>query len=443
MHAGGSWLKRYYLPAMTQDELDFVMRRSSRDVFDDTLHQSVERLIDDVRRQGDEALLRATAEFDGVDLGQVGVQVGPDEFEMAEKNVSRELLAAIDEAIDHVRRFNQHIVDHASWQAEIAPGIFVGEQASPIDRVGMYVPCRKGSFPSVMIHLGTPAVTAGVRDIAVVLPPLPGGAGLVDPAVLVVAGRLGITEVYRCNGVAGIAALAFGTETIQPVRRIDGPGSPGVTAAQLAVQRFGVAVGLLYGPSEAVILADASANPDLIAADLLNDAEHGSDSAALLLTHDAALIDAVAARVADRLAGLPDARRTYAEAATSQYGGAILVPDLASAIDFINEYAPEHLQLAVTSPMSVAPRIRNAGEILLGQGTPFAAANYSVGVPNTLPTGGFARLSSGVTAHTYLKRSSIAQLDASALAALRPGVRALTEHEGFPAHGAAMRAEGR
>ncbi|MDB5074075.1 MAG: hisD [Chloroflexi bacterium] len=443
MQVGGSRLKRYELLTMTLEERKMIMRRSSRDVFDDALFRSVEGLINDVRQNGDAALVRATAQFDGIQLQNSDLKVRPEEFEAAERQLSPAVLDAIDEAIDHVRRFNQHIVDRTSWQAELAPGIFVGEQASPIDRVGLYVPCRKGSFPSVMIHLGTPAVTAGVPDIAVVLPPLPGGGGIVDPAVLAVAGRLGISEVYRCNGVAGIAALALGTETIRPVRRIDGPGSPGVTAAQLAVQRFGVAVGLLYGPSEAVILADGSADPDLLAADLLNDAEHGSDSAALLLTDRPELIDAVARCVASRLPALPDVRRGYAEAAISQYGGAILVHDLDSAIDFINEYAPEHLQLAVASPESFATRIRNAGEILLGQGTPFAAANFSVGVPNTLPTGGFAHLSSAVTAHTYLKRSSIARLDAAALAALRPGVRALAEHEGFPAHAAAMGAEGR
>jgi histidinol dehydrogenase len=275
------------------------------------------------------------------------------------------------------------------------------------------------------------------------LPPMPGGEGAVDPAVLAVAKRLGISEVYRSNGVAAIAALALGTETIRPVLRIDGPGSPAVAAAQLAVQRYGVAVGLLYGPSEAVIFADRGADPDLLAADILNDAEHGPDSAALLLTTESSLIEDVERCIATRMALIPEPRRAYAQASTTQYGGAILVANLEAAIRFIDEYAPEHLQLAVADPEGVAPRIRNAGEILLGQGTPFAAANFSVGVPNTLPTGGFARLSSGVTAHTYLKRSSIARLDRAALDAMRPGVIALAQHEGFPAHAAAMGAEGR
>jgi histidinol dehydrogenase len=428
---------------MTPEERAFLLRRSSRDVFDDQLRLAVEAVIEDVRQHGEDALVRATAKYDGISLRAQDLRIDAETIAGAAGRIDPAVLAGIDEAIANVRSFNRHVVDRAEWSAEIAPGVHVGEQVSPLDRVGLYVPCRKGSFPSVMIHLGTPAVTAGVPSIAVVLPPMPGAGGEVDPAVLAVAARLGISEVYRCNGVAGVAALALGTETIAPVRRIDGPSSPAVAATQLAVQRFGVAVGLIYGPSEALILADAHADADLLAADLLNDAEHGPDSAALLLITSRSLLDAAQARFSARLAALPEPRRSYADAATSQYGGAILIPDLEAGIDFVNEYAPEHLQLAVEQPDVVARLIRNAGEILLGQGTPFVAANFSIGIPNTLPTGGFARLSSGVTAHTFLKRSSLARLETPALAALRPGVIALARHEGFPAHAGAMEAEGR
>jgi histidinol dehydrogenase len=436
-------MRRYTLAGMTADERAVLLRRSAAEVFDEGLLARVGEVIEDVRTHGDEALLRATARFDGIDLAIEGLRVQPEEFRAAETALAPDLLRAIDEAIGNVRRFNERLLEHASWRAELAPGIIAGEQASPLDRVGLYVPCRKGSFPSVMIHLATPARVAGVPEIAVWLPALPGGNGAVDPAVLAVASRLGITEVYRGNGVAGIAALALGTESIRRVRRIDGPGSPGVTATQLAVQRYGVAVGLIYGPSEALILADSAADPDLVAADLLNDAEHGPDSAALLITDSAALIDVVEARVAARLPSLPEPRRSYAEASTNVYGGAILVQSMDEGIAFVNDYAPEHLQIATTDPEAIVPRIHNAGEILLGQGTPFVVANFSLGVPNTLPTGGFAHLSSAVTAHTFLKRSTVARLSAEALARLRPGVRALALHEGFPAHAAALDAPGR
>lgn len=436
-------MKRYVLATMSAEERARLLARSSRDVFDARLMAGVAEIIEDVRAHGDAAVLRATARHDGVSLDRERLRVGADEFAAAEATLAPDLLAAIDEAIANVRAFNRLIVDAASWAAEIAPGIWAGEQAGPLDRVGLYVPCRKGSFPSVMIHLGTPAAVAGVDQIAVVLPPLPGGGGAVDPATLAVARRLGIGEVYRANGVAGVAALALGSETIRRVRRIDGPGSPAIAAAQLLVQRYGIAVGLLYGPSEALILADGTADPDLLAADVLNDAEHGADSAALLITTDVALVDAVEARMGPRLAQLPPERRAYAESSTSLYGGAILVERLDDGIAFVNEYAPEHLQIATADPSAVARRIRNAGEILLGQGTPFVVANFSLGIPNTLPTGGFAHLSSAVTAHTFLKRSTVARLDGAALERLRPGVRALALHEGFPAHAAALDAPGR
>jgi len=426
-------MKRYTLATISAEERATILRRSSKEVFDESLFQSVSAIIEDVREHGDEALVRATERFDEVKLRKSQLRVRPEEIATAVATLSPDLLAAIDEAIANVRRFNQRI----------APGVQVGEQASPLDRIGLYVPCRKGSFPSVLIHQATPAVVAGVLEIAVVLPPLFFGDGAVDPATLAVAGRLGITEIYRCAGVAGIAAMALGTETIRPVRRITGAGSPPIAAAQLAVQRYGVAVGLLYGPSEAVILADGGADPDLLAADLLNDAEHGNDSAALLVTDSAALIDAVALRVEARLAELPETQQHRAAAATSRYGGAVLASDMEEAVAFVNEYGPEHLQIATDDPEGILPRIRNAGEILLGQNTPFVAGDYSIGITNTLPTGGFAAVSSGVTARTYLKFSTIGRLSQEALASLRPGIRALARHEGFPAHIAALDAPGR
>ena len=436
-------MKRYTLATMTAEERATILRRSSADVFDEALFRNVDEIIQDVRARGDAALVDATLRFDGVQLDIDRLRVHAAEFGDAEASLTPELRRGIDEAIANVRAFNQHIVESASWQAEIAPGIMAGEQAGPIDRIGLYVPCRKGSFPSVLIHQATPAVVAGVREIAVVLPPLPGGGGAVDPATLAVAARLGITEVYRCAGVAGIAALALGTERIRRVRRIVGAGSPPIAAAQLAVQRYGVALGLLAGPSEAVILADASADPELLAADLLNDAEHGSDSAALLISPSETLLDQVEAVARIQLERLPADRRAYAADATSRYGGAVLVRDLAEGIDFVNEYAPEHLQLAVADPEAVLPRIANAGEILLGQQTPFVAGDFAIGITNTLPTGGFAAAFSGVTAHTYLKFSTVARLSPEALASLRPGIRALATHEGFPAHVAALDAPGR
>jgi histidinol dehydrogenase len=348
------------------------------------------------------------------------------------------LLEAIRQGIVHIRAFNERLLEGSSWRTEIAPGLVVGEQARPIASAGLFVPCGKGSFPSVLMHVGTPAVVAGVPDLVVVVPPVSGRGLKVDEAVLAVASELGLEHVYRVNGPAGIAACAFGTETIPRVGKIVGPGSPAVTATQVQVQAHGCATAMLFGPSESLVIADDSADPVVLAADILNEAEHGADSAALLVTSSERLVDEVAREIDRQLEALPEPRRGYAAAAVSDLGGALFVADLREACAFANAYAPEHLQLVTRDPESLLPELDHAGEILLGP-TPFAAANYLLGVPNTLPTGGYARLTSGVTARTFLKTSSIAEASADALARLEPGVVSLAEHEGFPAHAAAMR----
>jgi histidinol dehydrogenase len=279
-----------------------------------------------------------------------------------------------------------------------------------------------------------------VPEIAVVVPPVPGGAGEVDAAVLCAADQLGIRQIFRANGPAGVAALAFGTESIPKVRKLLGPGSPPVQAAQIACQQYGCHTQMLLGPSESLILADDSADPRLLAADLLNEAEHGPDSASLLVTDSEALIEATQIEIARQIAALPEPRRAYAHAALGENGGAIIVADLTEAALVTNWYAPEHMQIVARDEEAVLAMIDHAGEVLLGQQTPVSLANYVIGVPAALPTGAFARVTGGVTAETFLKKVSIAKADAAALERLTPGALALADHEGFPAHAAALRA---
>jgi histidinol dehydrogenase len=283
---------------------------------------------------------------------------------------------------------------------------------------------------------------AGVPSIAVVVPPVPGGSGEIDPAVLCVARELGLRDVFRANGPAGIAALAFGTETIPRVRKVVGPGSPPVQAAQIECQRYGCHTQMLLGPSESLIIADTSADVRLLAADLLNEAEHGPDSSSLLVTDSEDLLATVQEEVARQLVDLPEPRRSYASAALGENGGCVLVADLVEAADVANTYAPEHMQVVVGPEFeeAIVGRLQHAGEILVGQHTPVSAANYVIGVPAALPTGTFARVTGGVTAETFLKKISIAKASAGALAEMAPTVLALAAHEGFPAHAAAVRA---
>ena len=419
---------------------DALMRRGIDDIFDPDLRRSIGELIEDVRDRGDAAVCEALGRFDGIEVSPDGLRVSADEFERA--SVSAEVDAALDDAIAHLRTFNEAQMEQAQdWSFESEPGLIVGEKISPITSAGLFTPSGKASYPSVAYQLAVPAVVAGVPSVSLVVPPIPGGSGEVDPAVLVVCRKLGISDVFRVNGPAGIAALGFGTDTIPKVRKIVGPGSPAVTIAQVEMQRHGVATMMLLGPTESLVIADESADPVLLAADLLIEAEHGTDSTVVLLTDSAELADAVDAELERQLAGLADVRATAARASLGPNGGCILVDSLGVAVGIANEFAPEHLQVAVADAAvdEVVDALVNAGEILIGQHTPFSAANFVIGCPASLPTSGFAHVSSGITADTFLKRTAIARADAAALARMAPSVLALADHEGFPAHGDALR----
>ncbi len=424
--------------SLTDRERSSVIQPASGRLFDDTLRTSVTELIEDVRHHGDDAVVRALQQFDQCTVATRELRASEAEFEDAEHQVSTALKQAIRDSITRVRRFNEHLLQERDWRLEIEPGLMVGEKTTPIESAGLFVPSGKGSFPSVLVQIGTPAVVARVPTIAVVVPPVPGSGGRIDPAVLFAARELGISNVFRSNGPAGIAALAFGTATIPQVLKVLGPGSPPVAMAQLEVQRYGCLAHVLLGPSESLIIADGSADPQLLAADLLNEAEHGPDSSSYLVTPDARLINAVQAEVAAQLAALPEPRRGYAARSLGENGGALLVTDLEQAADVANRIAPEHMQIATRDDDFVLDRIRNAGEILLGQWTPISAANYVIGVPAALPTTRFARVTSGVTAEVFVKRSSIARASRQALDGMRDTVLTYARHEGFPAHGAAV-----
>ena len=425
---------------LTTSERQQLVRRGLDDIFDETLRASISELIEDVRVRGDDAVCEALARHDGVTVRPDELRLDPDEIVAA--RVDAAVDEAIDDAIDHVRRFNERQLQQlAAWEFESEPGLVVGEKLTPISSVGVFVPSGKASYPSVAYQLAVPAVVAGVPEIVLVVPPMPGGGGAVDPAVLVVCAKLGITDVFRVNGPAGIAALGFGTEHIPAVRKVVGPGSPPVTLAQVEMQRHGLATVMLLGPTESLVIADATADPRRLAADLLIEAEHGTDSSVLLVTLDAALAADVDGELARRLAELPPQRAEAATAALGVNGGCVVVSSLAEAIEVANDYAPEHLQLAIRADdvERAVDGVRHAGEILVGQDTPFSAANFVIGCPASLPTSGFARVSSGVTAATFLKRTAIARADAQAIARMAPSVIALADHEGFPAHAQAVR----
>lgn len=429
----GSWGE------LSPEQRRHAVTRGLDKIFDPGLRDDIARLIEDVRVNGDAALVRALKAFDGCDVEPSRLRVTEAEFAAARAAVSPALLAAIRDGIDHVRRFNEQITARGDWSFESEPGLTVGEKVTPIASAGLFVPSGKASYPSVLVQLGTPAVVAGVPEIAVIVPPVPGSGGEVDSALLVVAAELGITQVYRSNGPAGVAALAFGTETVPRVRKVVGPGSPAVTCAQIEVQRHGTVTTMLLGPSESLIIADDSADPRLLAADLLNEAEHGADSSSVLVTDSESLLAQAQEEVQRQLADLPEPRRGYAAAALGENGGAILARDMTEAAEVANAYAPEHMQIAVRDCDGLLARLINAGEILVGQWTPVSAANFIIGCPASLPTSGFAVVSSGITADAFRKRTAIARADQRSLTRMSDSIIAFTQHEGFPAHEAAVR----
>lgn len=433
-------MRRLVWADLDEGERRRLCDRGLADIFDPELRSSIAGLVDDVRQRGDVAVCEATARFDGIELSPEQLRVSADEIAAAE--VSPQVDEAIDHAINNLRSFNEHLRQRAgNWTIEIEPGLSAGERITPVASAGLFVPSGKASYPSVAYQLGVPATVAEVPLIALMVPPVPGGSGEVDPAVLVVCRKLGITEVFRANGPAGIAALGFGTATIPQVRKVVGPGSPAVTCAQIEMQRHGVVTMMLLGPTESLVIADGSADPMRLAADLLIEAEHGTDSAVVLVTPDAGLADAVDAELARQIADLPPARAEAARASLGVNGGSVLVDDLFVAVDVANRYAAEHLQVAVHPDVAegVVDGIVHAGEILIGQHTPFSAGNFLIGCPASLPTSGFAQVSSGITVEAFLKRTAVAHADEAALGRLAPSITALADHEGFPAHAAALR----
>src|SRR6266487_3751722 len=413
----------YELSSMNADQRARLLRRAEMQI--DDLIERVRPIVQAVRERGDAALLDFTSRFDHVQLTSEQLRVGQEE---------------IDHAIRNVRSFHERQMPHEQWFTQVAPGVMAGEKITPISSVGLYVPRGKGAFPSVMYMLATPASIAGVPRIVVCTPPGPGGE--VDPASLVAASLCGVHEIYRVGGAQAIAAMAYGTASIARVRKITGPGSGYVAAAKRLLYGT-VDVGLPAGPSEAITLADESADPELVARDLLIEAEHGTDSTSLLLTDSRALVDAVLALLPGKIAALPQPRQDFCRVGLEGEkgtGGIILTRALDEAIEFTNEFAPEHLEVQVREPFAILPDLKNAAEILIGPYTPICTGNYAIGTNAVLPTGGFAHTYSCTSVFDFLKRTGLAYLTAGGYASLSETTRRLAEFEGFPAHARAVTA---
>ncbi|MDM8550195.1 histidinol dehydrogenase [Desulfobacterales bacterium HSG2] len=423
----------YELEKLSKEEISKLLRRSETDI--ETLQDIVRPVIQDVREKGDQAIIEYCQKFDKVTLEPSALKVTDAEFAKARENLDPSVKEVIEVSAKNIRKFHKAQMPEDMWFAEIDEGIMAGEKITPITSVGIYVPRGKGSFPSVMLMLCIPAVIARVPDVIVCTPPTP--EGTVDDASLFTAEICGIKNVFKVGGSQAIAAMAFGTETVPKMDKVLGPGNAYVSAAKRLL--YGrIDVGTPAGPSESIILCDENADPRTAALDLLIEAEHGPDSTALLVTHSRELAAKAEAILPELVNDLPDERKEFCQTVLSQYGGIVLTSDLEASLQFVNDFAPEHLEVLVEEPMAVLPKIRNAGEILLGRYTPITIGNFSLGVNAILPTGGFAKTFSCVTVYDFLKRSSIGYMTKQGYDRIKETARKFAEYEGFPSHANAI-----
>lgn len=423
-------INHWKLCEMTAREKDLIVKRSETDI--QSVTAAVASIIDDVKNRGDEALRFYGKKFDGVIIDG-DLQASEADFEKAYRDLDPAVTKAIRQCAANVRTHHEQQLRRVEWQwiEEIKPGVFAGEKITPIPSVGLYVPRGKGAFPSVMYMLCTPAVIAGVKRIAVCTPPSP--TGDIDAASLVAADICGVKTVYKSGGAQAIAAFAYGTETIPKVSQISGPGNPYVAAAKRLLAHM-VNPGMPAGPSEAIILADQTADPWNTVLDLINEAEHGPDSASLLVTTSQELADNVIGLLPKAVSTLPQQRKEYCEAVFAQYGGVIVCESLGEAVDFCNEYAAEHLLLKVEQVDEVLAALDNCGEMLIGESTPIVLANFGIGTNAVLPTGRHALTHDCTSVWTFLKRTSLAYVTRAGYGDLKESVATLADYEGFAGH---------
>jgi histidinol dehydrogenase len=407
-----------------------LFRRSEADLT--AFVETVRPIIEAVRTEGDAALVRFARDLDKADLKPGAIRATEAEFDAAFGKVDAEVIEAIRFGIDNIRHFHEEQKPEAMWLKEMRPGAFAGDRYSPIRSVALYVPRGKGAFPSVTMMTAVPAVVAGVPDIAIATPPAPDGS--VDAATLVAARLAGVGTVYKVGGAQAVAAVAYGTETVGKAIKIVGPGSPFVVAAKRLLSGV-IDPGLPAGPSEALILADDTVHGGLAALDLLIEAEHGPDSSAYLVTHSRRVAEEALAALPEHWARMTPQRVDFSRAVlTGPYGGVVVTPSVEESWRFVNDYAPEHLEILSTDPFAHLSHITEAAEILMGPYTPVCIGNFGLGPNAVLPTSRWARSYGPLSVHDFVKRSSVGYVTASAYPEFARHAHTLARYEGFSSH---------
>ena len=387
---------------------------------------TVSAIIEEVRRHGDDALLHYAQQFDGAQLTHL--EVPGQVLDQAVADLAPDFRTILEEAAENIRDFHRRQVRNSFVISE-KDGVILGQKVTPIERVGLYIPGGTAAYPSSVLMNCIPAKIAGCREIIMVSPPTCNGD--VNPVILAAARIAGVDRVFRCGGAQAVAALAYGTESIPRVDKIVGPGNTFVAEAKRQV--FGrVAIDMIAGPSEILVLADGASNPRHVAADMLSQAEHDRMASAVLVTDSAAFAQAVSDELERQIPLLP--RADIARESIDRCGKIIVADDLLQAIDIANEIAPEHLELCVDNPFDYLDKIRNAGSIFLGRHCPEALGDYFAGPNHTLPTSGTARFSSPLSVDDFVKKSQFTYYTGDALSAVSDKIAAFARQEGLEAH---------
>jgi len=422
-------IETVFLNRENKEKIKEICRQGySEDNLVDDIESKVREIIFSVKKEGDRALLEFTEKYDGAKLNSSGILVSPEEWNISSQEVKKDLLEVIKEAIKKVKNYHLHQKEN-SWFTTEEKGIILGQVVNPIERVGLYVPGGTAAYPSSLIMAAVPAIIAGVKEIVVVTPP--SSDGKINPYLLSTARELGISEIYKIGGAQAIAALAYGTETIRRVDKIVGPGNIYVTLAKKNV--FGkVDIDMLAGPSEILIWADKEANPQYLACDLLSQAEHDVEASAILITTSSLLADKVREEIENELKNLN--RKEIIQESLKKKGKLIVAEDEGIILEFVNGFAPEHLELQIESPWQILGEIKNAGAIFVGAYSPEPLGDYWAGPNHILPTSGGARSFSPLSVSDFTKRSSIIFYDKERLEQASEKIASLARLEGLEAH---------
>lgn len=419
------------LKGLTASERAALVKRSESDLT--FFLGKVQPILDAVRNEGDEALVRFGWELDKAEaLTKETLKVSDAEFDEAFRLVDEQVIDAIRFGIENIRNFHKEQLPEPMWLKEIRPGSFAGDRYIPINSVALYVPRGKGSFPSVTMMTSVPAVVAGVPNLAIITPPGPDGK--VDAATLVAARIAGVETVYKVGGAQAVAAVAYGTETVRKAQKIVGPGSPWVVAAKRLLAGV-IDPGLPAGPSEGMVLADNTVHGGLAALDLLIEAEHGPDSSAWLVTDSERVVAEALEALPQHWARMTEMRVEFSRTVlTGKSGGIVLAESMADACAFVNEYAPEHLEILSTKPFDYLGDITEASEILLGTHTPVSIANFALGPNAVLPTSKGANTYGPLSVTDFIRRSSIGYVTGKGYPEMAAAAHRLGTYEGFSSH---------